>query len=333
MKFNDEVDTAVNDASAFTILADAKKPVAWLVDNLIEDDRDKGHQWIITGEPKKGKSRLAMQLAVCLAEGTDFIGFKVRHKRKVLYFNFELSRRVAASRVLEFFGGEARLLEAANNFFVVSNYSQIDILDAERADVLKRIVEKVNPDVIIWDVLRRMSSADENNNGEMSVVMQSIRLVSSRRTHFVVHHSKKELYDMNRGARGIRGASAIHAECDGVISIAKVKGRHTLEFSARSIADLDSILLNSDGIRFVKLCEAPNRVGRVRSQNEIADLLPQNWLKRKELKSLIMTRQNVSVATADRKLEEWVVSGMLEKMKDGREMLYRLKKQSPSKSC
>lgn len=331
MTIDEEVRLAVRDARADEILNDAKKPVAWLVEDLIEDDRDKGHQWVITGEPKNGKSRLAMQLAVSMSRGSDFIGFNTPKRKKILYFNFEMSKRVAATRVVEFFGGESTFLEAADNFYVVSNYSRVDVLDPVRCEVLQRIVEAVNPDVVFWDVLRRMSSADENNNGEMSDVMQAIRRVSARRTHFVVHHSKKGLYDHNQGARGLRGASAIHAECDGVISIAKVRGRHTLAFDARSVPGMDIISLNSEGISFARSTEPlQDSKSKVADKDEFVMSLSSEWTPRKTVSFQVKAGCEVKGVTVDRYLNEWVASGILEKKKEGRETFYRLINQSSS---
>lgn len=325
MGFENSIDAIIRASSVDSMICDAKQEVSWLVEGLIEDDREKGHQWLITGEPKMGKSRLAMQLAVSLAEGTDFLGFNIPRRRKVLYFNFELSKRVAACRTLDFFDGdERRLLACTEHFNVISSFARIDVLNAESFQHVRKVIAALDPDVIFWDVLRRMNSAEENNNVEMSHVMQAIRMVSSGRTHIVVHHSKKEQYDRNAGARGIRGASSIHAEADGVIAIAKIRERHTLEFSARSIADLDTITLNSEGLRFVRANVESQPQTRKVEEVTLSGLVSNNiWAPRKELRYQIMTKFRVSGPTADRYLESWTRSGEVERKKDGRETYYK----------
>ncbi|AXA56682.1 AAA family ATPase [Pseudomonas thivervalensis] len=304
------------------LLEEALRPVNWLFDGLVEDDRDNGHQWLITGEPKAGKSRFALQMAIAAAEGADFVGFRARRKNKVLYFNFELSRSVMGRRALEFFAGdETRMLQCDGNLIVVSEWSGVDVLDIKCAEYLEKLIMEVNPDIVIWDVMKRMTVAEENNNVEMSKVMRAIRDISSKRTHVVVHHSRKEVFARNAGARGIRGASAIHAEVDGVISIAKIGKRNTLQFSVRSVPDLEEIRLISNGIGFRRLTE------EIKVEEKTIDLEvlfgDASHRSRKDMLLYFKDQMGRAESAADRKLKELVKAGVLVKEGSGREVLYR----------
>lgn len=314
-------------SSISVLLNEAKKEVKWLVDGLIEDDRERGHQWLITGEPKAGKSRLAMQLAISVAEGNGFIGFNSTSRKRVLYFNFELSKRVAACRALEFFGGdERRMKECEKHLFIVSEWASVDVLDSQQADYIRGLVEKVDPDFIVWDVMKRMSNAEENNNVEMSNVMQTIRKISSRRTHVVVHHSRKEQHDRNAGARGIRGASSIHAEVDGVISIAEIGAKHTLQFSTRSISDLDGMALISNGVCFERGEATRGNKAEAKKVDVSQAFATSEWVSRKVLLALIKDQIGVKEAAADRRIGELVDKGVLLSELKGKEKFYSLNK-------
>lgn len=322
MKFEADFYGVMARSNVSLLLEEAQRPINWLFDGLVEDDRDIGHQWLITGEPKAGKSRFALQMAIAGAEGADFVGFRARRKNKVLYFNFELSRGVMGRRALEFFAGdETRMLQCDGNLIVVSEWSGVDVLDAECAGYLERLIVEVNPDVIIWDVLKRMTVAEENNNVEMSKVMRAIRNISSKRTHVVVHHSRKEMFARNAGARGIRGASAIHAEVDGVISIAKVGNRNTLQFSVRSVPDLEEIRLISNGIGFRRLTEE----NKAEEKAIDFEVLFGNAIHRSRRDMLLYFKDQMGRAesAADRRLKELVKAGVLVKEGSGREVLYR----------
>ncbi|MFJ2287801.1 AAA family ATPase [Pseudomonas iridis] len=325
--FSKTVAQVVEASSMSAVMDKASQKVDWIVHDLIEDERTRGQQWIVTGEPKMGKSRLAMQLAVSLAEGREFIGFKVPKRRKVLYFNFELAERVAASRVVEYFSENSERIRSCEGFLnVVSEFVSIEVLDEQWHQYIKDIVSVLDPDIIFWDVLRRMTGAEENNNVEMSRVMQKIRSISCNRTHVVVHHSRKELFDRNAGARGIRGASAIHAEVDGVISIAKVGRGHTLEFSTRSVAKLDSICLSSSGIDFVREERSVVGANKGREQKISAAKIftPGVWMPRKDILIKFQKEYEKSQLSADRFILGELGAGRLVKRKAGREVQYKL---------
>ncbi|WP_223920779.1 AAA family ATPase [Aeromonas caviae] len=115
----------------------------------------------------------------------------------------------------------------------------------------------IQPDLIIWDVLARMHNAEENDNGEMGQVMRAIRKISGSAAHIIVHHARKASPNaggVNAGVMSMRGASSIHGEADGVISLGTREGqgaRYNLTFSARAVETPDEILLNRIGLTLV----------------------------------------------------------------------------------
>ncbi|SDI76172.1 AAA family ATPase [Pseudomonas panipatensis] len=313
----------ISGAAVSCMLSAAQAKIDWLFEGLIEDDRDKGHQWLISGEPKSGKSRLVLQLAIAAAEGKSFLEFCAKKRSRVLYFNFELSKGVIGRRALEFFGGDEQRMRGCEGWlYVVNEWSFVDVLDKECFEHLKGFVESVQPDLVIWDVLKRMSHVDENSNVEMTRVMHAIREISAKRTHLIVHHARKEQFSRNAGARGLRGASAIHAEADGVISIAEMGAGHTLEFSVRSIPSLDGVRLLSNGISFQIEPEQPP-VEKQGMNLEIA-FEGKEWLCRKEILGEVNAQLGLAESAADRMLELYVNTGLLAKKKEGRKVFYSL---------
>ncbi|MDM8347675.1 AAA family ATPase [Pseudomonas sp. sp1636] len=322
MDFNVSYAEVMSKSNMRSLVECAKAPINWMFEGLIENDRDKGHQWLITGEPKSGKSRLVMQLAMAAAAGGDFLGFKSTRKNKVLYFNFELAPAVIGRRTLEFFGSEEAVLRCEERLAVNSLWSAVDVNDPQWINYLKGLIEFADPDLVIWDVLRRMTNADENNNVEMSKVMRSIREINSQRTHIVVHHSKKELFDRNAGARGIRGASAIHAEVDGVISIAKIGNKHTLKFSVRAVPCLDELSLEADGVSF-RLANAANSEVKKEGVDIGLAFKDVKHRSRKEMLAFVKEHMGLEESATDRKLDALVRVGKLIKEKKGREVVFR----------
>ncbi len=110
-----------------------------------------------------------------------------------------------------------------------------------------------------------MHTAAENDNGLMGQVMRSIRKISRSAAHIVVHHARKSspgAENYNAGAAGIRGASSIHGEADGVMSLALRDGqgaRFSLRFSSRAVETPDEILLNrTEHLIFVSANDSDN---------------------------------------------------------------------------
>lgn len=172
------------------IIKNALKSVDYIFDSLFE----KGEQWIISGAPKSGKSRLALQLALCASEGHDFLGHKCPQKQRVLYIDLELSPRLSASRIYEFYNRDSAALLSNSHFFICHDHKQIDVNSTSDCGQLQETISAINPDLIIWDVLARMHTADENSNIAMIQVMQNIRRLSRGAAHVIVHHARKEKF-------------------------------------------------------------------------------------------------------------------------------------------
>lgn len=227
-------------------IASEQKPI-WLLDELIEQ----GDQWIINGAPKSGKSLLATQLALAIASGGQFLNWKNQTPARVLYMDFELKDRLFWKRFLTMTThNNVTDQTIERNFFRCGDFQTTDVLDPVEAKKMISIVNEIQPDLIIWDVLARMHTAAENDNSMMGQVMRSIRKISRPAAHIVVHHARKSspgAEGYNAGAAGIRGASSIHGEADGVMSLALRDGqgaRFSLRFSSRAVETPDEILLN-----------------------------------------------------------------------------------------
>ena len=81
--------------------------VPWVIDNLLSE----GEQMLVFGAPKVGKSQFALQMAMCLAMGEPFLNWQVTKRRRVLYLNFEMGKRIFMLRIARHF---SRLLEQKN---------------------------------------------------------------------------------------------------------------------------------------------------------------------------------------------------------------------------
>jgi hypothetical protein len=72
-------------------------PAPWIIEKLLAE----GEQMLVFGAPKVGKSQFALQLACCLAMGEPFLRWTVAGKKKVLYLNFEMGKRIFMVKIAQ----------------------------------------------------------------------------------------------------------------------------------------------------------------------------------------------------------------------------------------
>lgn len=70
-------------------------PMKWLIDDLLPV----GGVVMLSAKPKMGKSFFAIQLALSVASGGEFLGFNVPEKNEVLYIDLETSQRSMKTRI------------------------------------------------------------------------------------------------------------------------------------------------------------------------------------------------------------------------------------------
>lgn len=229
------------------IVAAANEPDVWLLEGLIEE----GDQVVLAAAPKAGKTLMASQIALAVASGGRFLNWRAIVPRKVLYVNLELRPKRFGRRLITQVGGIQCLLPH-QNLLTISHLRTLNILDTKQQKSFSEFIRENNIGLVIWDVLARMHSAEENDNGSMRAVMHAIRIASADRAHLVLHHMRKPpsgAEDVNVGALGMRGASSIHGEADLIIAMHIRSGqgaRYSLRFSARNVEAPDEMLIERD---------------------------------------------------------------------------------------
>lgn len=220
------------------------QPIEWVLEKLIKS----GEQTLITGAPKAGKSRLAVQLGVALATGKTWLGYTPARPIKILYINFEMGEQSFCRCVVNAFDGAANFKKHEDMFFHTSKLRMIDVLDNEKRRLLMNHIEKLAPDFIFWDTLVATHQANEQSS-EMRSVMLALRLMSGGVAHAVIHHTRKigrEDVGPQR-AHDARGSGSITAEADNILTLSRNSGQgatHTLTFTCRDVATPDDLLLN-----------------------------------------------------------------------------------------
>ncbi len=172
---------------------------------------------MISAPPNSWKSWQLFLDACHIALGTKVFGIFATEQANVMIVNEEDSERLVQDRL--------RLLKVTDPnipiFYRIANGSK---LTEEFIDELIAEAKEKNIGVIMFDSLRAIHSADENNSTEMQVVLDLLKKIVREEITviFTHHHRKKTLGKGNDDAEATRGSSAINAAISGHISLEEI---------------------------------------------------------------------------------------------------------------
>jgi hypothetical protein len=167
----------------------------------------------VGGEPKVGKSLLVANLALCLAAGSDRLGFPITARRRVLVCQFELPLPQFLSRLTLMRRG---LGAAADHDLLIDTRAAGHLLSAPQGLAhFLAAAQAAAAEVLILDPLYSTHDQDENDTRAMAALCQALLRLrdASRAALIVVHHVRKSINRHEIGS-AFRGSSALHAVGD-----------------------------------------------------------------------------------------------------------------------
>lgn len=226
----------------------------WLVEELWGDEA----VGILGGEPKCGKSLLALQLSVAVGSGRACLGrFAVARPGRVLLFAAEDALHIVRHR-LEAICAAADLALAKVDIHVITASSlRLDVGDERQA--LADTVEHLKPALLVLDPFVRLHRIDENVSQQVAPLLAFLRKLQ-REHHLavlVVHHARKGGGAMRAG-QALRGSSEFHAWGDSNLYLRR-RGQSTVltvehraaaaipDIPLRLLADKALLALQPDG--------------------------------------------------------------------------------------
>jgi len=204
-------------------LADWYERMPELSECLIEDILRIGHKLLITGPSKAGKSFLLIMLAICLAVGKDWLGWKCKQGR-VLYINLELDRASCLHRfkvVFDLMGFDKKHLA---NIDIWNLRGKSQALDKLCPKLIRRAM-KTKPIAIIIDPIYKVITGDENKADEMSNFCNQFDKIARDVGASVIychHHSKGEQGQKKAQDRG-SGSGVFARDPDAALDIIELE--------------------------------------------------------------------------------------------------------------
>lgn len=175
--------------------------VQWLVHGLIP----KPGRFLLCGLPKVGKSNLALQIALAVSQGRDFLGCKVE-KGRALFLQFDATDFEWKARfdTLQ----DAGVDLSGDNFVVKPEALHLPFNSQalESQTWLQEVLDEVKPDLVVLDVLAELHTADENEASEMRAACRPLFHLLRPYSTLLLHHTTKlddgVDYDPIKAARG-----------------------------------------------------------------------------------------------------------------------------------
>lgn len=143
----------------------------------------------IFSPPACFKSIIALQLAICVANGREFIGFKTK-KTNVAYLDKENNRQILRDRTLGLFKGMGLRRKKFPLFFLLRE----GMLDNDSfLEQLSDYVMKNKIGLIVFDTLVRFNSGEENSAKDMNKLYQAfVKLQEGNKTAILfLHHTNR----------------------------------------------------------------------------------------------------------------------------------------------
>ncbi len=256
-------------------LAEQPEERRWLIEGLWSDQA----VGLVGGEPKLGKSFLALDMAVSVASGAPCLRhYPVRQTGRVLVYPAEDALHVVRERldgICEAAGVSLPLLDV---LVITRPGLRLDI-KADR-EALRQTVDELRPRLLILDPLTRLHAVDENVSAEVSPILGYLRIL--QRTYetavLVVHHARKGAGKLRQG-QALRGSSELHGFGDSNLYLHRVREQLTLSIEHRAAPSQDgvAIRLNSETSAIaleivevpIQVAEAPPSVSPVARIEEI----------------------------------------------------------------
>jgi hypothetical protein len=197
-----------------TPLAQYRQIPSLYVDYLIHRLLPRPGRVLLIGPAKVGKSFLALQIALAVAQGKDFLGRR-SHQGTVLYLQFDTPDHLWKERLDDLEECGVDLSGPIHFIHPDAKRPSMDILNSGcQADITAMLAE-VKPALVVIDVLRKIHNADENDSATSKKIFDVLNILFAGRTLLILHHPSKMKPDWTpRASEAGRGSGFIGGEVD-----------------------------------------------------------------------------------------------------------------------
>lgn len=183
--------------------------------------------------PANFKSITALTIAVCVANGRDFLGFKTK-KFPVAYLDKENNRQLLRDRLNNIFTGLNLRRKVFPLFFLLKE-GMLD--NPEFVKKLSDYIEQNKIKLVIFDTLVRFNSGEENSARDMNKIYQAfVELQKTTQTAILfLHHTNRQ--------GEFRGSSDLMGQVDTMFTIHRknTSGQFTIVNTKNRMGEINDI--------------------------------------------------------------------------------------------
>lgn len=311
-------------------------------DSLIEGVIGRGDKMIVSAPSKAGKSWLLADLAFAASNGHLWLGHQCT-QMNVLYVNFEISPGWLANR--------GRMLLSKKGMANSSHLLHPSVLNLRGFELNWMILEQkildyisntgTDFDLIILDPIYKMlGDADENSNGNIASLLNSLERMGHRTRAAVVfahHHSKGNKSGVDASER-MAGAGVWARDPDAIVDLIPHEDEdcYIVETITRNYARPPKFVVKCDFPAFIPITDAnpnsprkPGGSSKKLTKTDVVDMCNNypSGITSVNCKRQLSDMHHVSEETARKRINEAVEQGLI--LKDGKNIKPRT---TPSKS-
>ena len=213
----------------------------WLVDGLWADQA----VGIVGGEPKVGKSLLALDVAVAVASGRPCLRrFAIMRQGRVLLFAAEDALHVVRTRLEGIAKAAGTAFDTLDVHVITAPTVRLDV-EADRQR-LSETVRVLRPTLLVLDPFVRLHRIDENASQYVAPLLAYLRQLQRRfeMAVLLVHHARKGGHV--RPGQALRGSSELHAWGDSNLYLRRQRDRLLLSIEHRAAPGREGLALELD---------------------------------------------------------------------------------------
>lgn len=213
-----------DDLPADTNLAEIWNKIPPLKEELIPNVLRVGHKMLLAGPSKAGKSFLLMNLAISMAEGVEWLGFKCK-QGKVCYVNLELDAVSCFHRFRDIYTRRGLKPEHLNNIDVWNLRGHAVSMDRLAPVLIHRFKGKNYIAVIIDPIYKVLGNLDENAAGDMARFCNEFDRIATEMdvaTIYCHHHSKGASGKYANAADRSSGSGVFARDPDAILDLTEL---------------------------------------------------------------------------------------------------------------
>jgi len=202
----------------------------WLIEDLWAD----GAVGIVGGEPKCGKSFLALDMVVAVAAGVPCLRrFRPARRGPVLLYTAEDALHLVRTRLEGICHASGATLVDLPIHVITAPTLRLDL--AEDRQQLQATVAALRPTLLVLDPFVRLHRIDENASSDVAPLLAYLRDLQRRfaLAVVVVHHARKGAQAIRAG-QALRGSSEFHAWGDSNLYLRRLDDRLLLSIEHRA---------------------------------------------------------------------------------------------------